>query len=644
VTGTSTLQLSLTDMARLAQVQRPVVSMWRKRPVDGRPFPRPVAEYEGTERFDAFEVVDYLAATGRGNATVAREDVAAHATLALPTQLPDEAVFEGLTALLALGVTSGDSLSDLTAGEIVDLATTHDHEDTLLLREVVRLAPELDTFAAHADDLADASYSPAAAFELLLDQRIRRARTPLSAVALRPEAATLVGRVAVELVSDAGWEAPLFVDVSESSGDLLLATSRTYAAVLAPSLATLALDTPLARLVRRRLLVHDVHRLDLSADLNDADGDLDLGDAVRDGVVHVLQLPDAAHPSSTDVDVLDAVSRLVDQLADDSRVVVLGPARALTDPPRTAENDRARDAILRSGRLRAAIRLPEGLLVHSPRHALALWVLGPAHQDLAISDRWTVVGLVPSKVLTASAIDDVVGDVVASLARPDQVEHHSYRFARRVVTSTLIPGRKPLVDRAARTGGTTHMISLGDAVRAGQCRIVSGHRVAAEHVGTGGRRVVGVPELLGERRLGERTVDRLEFADQYPAARYTEAGDIVFCTSPRVGMWLDHEGGSVVLSPARIIRLVTDPDKGPPPLVPQVIAADIDMARRREAPAKDWRRWQLRLVSREEREALLHRLAEINAERRQLRTRLEALDAETARVIDNSTGPREEGR
>ncbi len=168
---TSTLQLSLTDIARLAEVRRPVVSMWRNRPVAGHPFPQPVTNDGGTERFDAFEIVDYLAATGRGNSTVAREDVAAHATLALPTQLPDNVVFDGLTALLTLGVVSGEPLSDLTAGGIVDLATTHDHDDVLLLREIVTLAPELETFAAHADTLADASWSPAAAFELLLDQR-----------------------------------------------------------------------------------------------------------------------------------------------------------------------------------------------------------------------------------------------------------------------------------------------------------------------------------------------------------------------------------------------------------------------------------------------------------------------------------------
>ncbi len=461
---TSTLQLSLTDIARLAEVRRPVVSMWRNRPVAGHPFPQPVTNDGGTERFDAFEVVEYLTATGRGNAQVAREDVAAHASLALPTRLPDDIVFNGLTALLTLGVVSGEPLSDLTAGEIVDLATTHDHDDMLLLREVVTLAPELETFAAHADALADASWSPAAAFELLLDQRVRRGGADLSAVALRPEAADLVARVAVALVAEAGWQTPLFVDASGSGGDLLLATSRTYAAGLAPSVASPALDTPLARLTRRRLRVHDLHRVDVRGDLHEPESDLDLGDVPRNGSIHVLHLPDATDPSKSDVEVLDAIGRLVDQLSEDSRVVVLGPASALTDRPSSAEADRARDAVLRSDRLRAAIRLPDGLVVRSPRRALALWVLGPAHPDLPISERWTVVGLAPGPTLTDAVIDDIVGDVVASLARPNQAGRHAYHFARRVVTSYSHPRPKGLGRQGRSQGfGQLHRV-------AGQCR------------------------------------------------------------------------------------------------------------------------------------------------------------------------------
>ncbi len=55
--------MSLADVARLARVQRPAVSMWRSRPVAGVPFPAPQAD----GRFLADDVVSYLRTTGLGN-------------------------------------------------------------------------------------------------------------------------------------------------------------------------------------------------------------------------------------------------------------------------------------------------------------------------------------------------------------------------------------------------------------------------------------------------------------------------------------------------------------------------------------------------------------------------------------------------
>ena len=78
--STSTdLQLSLADVARLAGVQRPVVSMWRRRERPESPFPEPVATVKGQERFDAAQIAAYLAATGRGKNDEAHADAAAYA-------------------------------------------------------------------------------------------------------------------------------------------------------------------------------------------------------------------------------------------------------------------------------------------------------------------------------------------------------------------------------------------------------------------------------------------------------------------------------------------------------------------------------------------------------------------------------------
>ena len=62
--------LTLQDIADLARVRRPVVSMWRRRPMArGRflPFPEPIGSAGGVEQFSRDDIVDWLERTGRGN-------------------------------------------------------------------------------------------------------------------------------------------------------------------------------------------------------------------------------------------------------------------------------------------------------------------------------------------------------------------------------------------------------------------------------------------------------------------------------------------------------------------------------------------------------------------------------------------------
>ncbi|USQ75658.1 hypothetical protein [Ornithinimicrobium cryptoxanthini] len=638
----SMLHMSLADVARLAGVARPVASVWRSRPASGHPFPAPVARVAGHDRFDAFEVVDYLAVTGRGNATVERADVAAHAQLAQVGGLAEETMFAGLTALLVLGAERGEALADLTDGRLLEVAEEADPHDELLYREIAALGPHLSELAAHADALADASYSARAAFELLLAQQLARGGGGLAAVQLRPQVSTLVGRLAAELAADAGWEAPLFVGPVAGVGDLLLQAAKQYAGGLAPSVAVAPDDTSVGRLRRRRLRVHDLHQVAVAH--TDA-GDLRLPEAPFDGSVHVMQLAAVHHADgsgmgSSDTQVLDAVGDLVIQLAPDSRVVVVGPASALTDRPTSAETDRARDAVLRSGRLRAAIRLPSGLLVRAPRQHLALWVLGPAHPDVPVMDRWTVVGDLSTAALDASTSDDLITDVLASLVDPRQVEHHAYRFGHRVVTATLIPGHVPLVDTRSPVLSTGRgRRTLDDVIARRECRLISGNRVDSAHLQATGRAVIGPEELTGSLPTGSRAVDPLTFPTAYPSSRDTEPGDVIFCTSPRPSARVDREGGTVVLAPARTLRVMADPDEGMPDLVPEVIAADIN-----QAAGNDWRRWRIRLVPPERQAPLREELHRIESERRDILDQLTQLEQQADQAIAHATAPREEGR
>src|SRR5690606_21436055 len=111
------------------------------------------------------------------------------------------------------------------------------------------------------------------------------------------------------------------------------------------------------------------------------------------------------------------------------------------------------------------------------------------------------------------------------------------------------------------------------------------------------------------------------------------------CTSPRPAATVDRDGGTVVLAPARTLRITPDSDKGVPDLVPDVIVSDINGAR-----GRDWRRWQIRLVPPKRQDSLHVELERIDAERRDLHDRLAPLDHKATRAMDHATAPREEGR
>src|SRR4051794_27831717 len=95
--------LTLQDIADLARVRRPVVSMWRRRTtVNGRVvlFPQALFSVGGSERFDRDEIVAYLETTGRGNNTESRQDAPA-------TGVPDGVDREDIVTFLCLHALTG---------------------------------------------------------------------------------------------------------------------------------------------------------------------------------------------------------------------------------------------------------------------------------------------------------------------------------------------------------------------------------------------------------------------------------------------------------------------------------------------------------------------------------------------------------
>ena len=667
MTASSALHISLSDVASLARVQRAVVSMWRTRfRSKERPFPAPVTQTGSQELFDAHEVAAWLVETGHGNNPQAHDDLAAFAVLA-DGRRDDPQAFQALTSLLTLLAMGGEPFPHWDSEDLLDLADEHDPDDEFLYHELETVAADLPALARFASELADAAFNPAAAFELLMANRFRAGLRSHIDTALTDEAAQLVAGIAVELAAGLP-EPPVFADPSDGGSDLLLALTAALGDAADATLMTRSGRGENARLVRRRLLVHGVSGRTLTVDPN--------GEFGIDGTaVHLAHYPSPGRPGMTALEILTAVDQAVLQMDDRQRGVVLAPAAVLSDVLSKGEAREVRAGLIRDGRVRAIVRLPEGLLRSKPRQALALWVLGPAHPDVPIADRWTVVADLSGEKLDPGTVQDLISDVAASLGSQEQVRAHSFRFARPVLTRAVLPGSTALTAAAHAAppvsaprgaaaalradelleglsaeapqdhlyrysveptpdGGTRRRPRpLGSLVDEGLVKYVPGTRLAdGEASTTGSHPVYGIPELLKENPRGSRRIDLLVFTANHERGRLTEPGDVVFCTGPQAAAFVDAEGGAVVQYPARVLRVNKAKQLG---LLPDLVAADINA---QGAGSGRWRRWPVRQIPADPGPEVSGLLLELDAQRAQARARLKQLDELTTLVLDGVAG------
>ena len=318
-----------------------------------------------------------------------------------------------------------------------------------------------------------------------------------------------------------------------------------------------------------------------------------------------------------------------------------------------------RSTLIRSGKVRAVVRLPAGLWLAQPRRQLALWVLGPEQTDRPVDDRWTAVADLSREDLADDAVEDLVTDVVAAMGTAADVRSHAFRFARvtrtsrlaaasgditalgadvgrsgaRVIGAELAVTVQSLVDIADRPvrGGvgievehhersSVLSVTLEELLASGAARVVAGNRIDLAHLVMGdGVPVIGAEEVMAGQPRSGRSLDRLTFAAAYPAGRYTQPGDVVFCTTPAVGALVDDAGFSVAASPARVLRL----DRAVEPrLSPAAIAQAM-----RSAPADTgWRRRRVALPPQAQVSPLEGALQRLGASRVDAEARLRALD------------------
>ncbi|WP_433610894.1 hypothetical protein [Prescottella agglutinans] len=667
--SSSTLLLTKRDIAALAKVQRPVVTTWMRRyRGSDRPFPRPAAVDGRLEKFDADEVIEWVQARGLGNSDSFARDTAMHAAFEHPSGLDRIVLADGITALLCMKAVLGEQLGELDPEDLLDEAEEIDPDNEFLYSEIEALGDDLGVIASHVDRMADAAFTPAHAFEAIMARRFRAQWSALADTTLTDGALALCARVSAAL---AEGEHPLFVDPAPESTDLAIALREALPEYTDLVVMTGASGSAGARLARRRLTVHRADRVPAP------DSGFGAGFSLDRPAIFLTQYPSPSTIDHTDMEILSEIDNIAMQMGPGQRAVILGPAGVLVDRLRDRECEAIRSGMLRSGHLRAAIRLPEGLLPARPGLSMALWVLGGVDHTVPATERRTVLADLGARELADDVIDGVLADVTAAMGSSRVMGAHAFRFGHARRTSELLaetgtltalprvhrarPDASEIAARvlelvgdaggaadgveagltlrvAYRSPADRYMRTAGEAADAKELRVVPGNRLDAGDIEPRGTvPVIGVDELSGHCAVGARGIDRLTFTASYASGRYTEPGDIIFCTGSSFGVLVDHEGASVVQWPARVLR-IADPQKSG--LIPELVARQI---RSRGIAAKPpgairggaaWRQWEIPRVSPDHVAAVTAALDDLRTRRTAARRLLDTLEDLTNTLVD----------
>lgn len=599
VLGGTPLLISMTDVAELAGVHRPVVSNWRRRHPD---FPDPAGDGATRPLFDAREVCDWLVATGRAERARVEPDLCLYAVEAFAATLPPRELIAAATALLCMRHLDDDPLTGATAVELRARARAVDPHDQLLFAEIA--AVPMGVLPGLVDDLVEAAWGCRGAFERILSVRGRLAARTLTASAVDAELVRLIAGLS-GVVEHAPHAASLVIaDPAAGAGDLLAGLVRDLPESCTPIVVAADEDPYLVRLLRRRLAV---------AGLPEEDRDVRAGVSTEtlgpDPDVIVTQLPYRPAESRSASDVLHRIDDIAVGLAPGRTAVVLGPADVLAgDLSRFSGPERARAALLAGGMVEAVIRLPGGLVPFRPGYETALWVVTSAHGS-PLRGR-VLLGDVSGRPLTPEVVDALVTDVVTWRRSGHRPEAHTRRFCVQADVAALVDAPGPLVaprlpsmrERTTQVPASVarvaelesalsepavaprpavrtavvqappvapRSVGLRALVRAGRVLVVPGSLIdPGDVIVDGSYRLVGPAELAGGP--GHRSIDRVLLADRYPRAQLTEPGDVLLTLSPAPVAVVDHVGLAVVEYPARVLRI---PASERQLLTPRVLAA-----------------------------------------------------------------------
>ncbi|TDU26041.1 hypothetical protein [Arthrobacter sp. JUb115] len=648
--------ISLPDIARLANVQRPVVSVWRTRS-RGTDFPFPDSKLKSgaQELFVSEEIVQWLQVTGRGNNPEFKEDSASYATLGREN-------FPLVTSLLSLQQFLGRPLSQFSPIELLDAADELDPDDECLYSEIEAGHDKLASIVGYVDKLIDASYGALPAFESLFNDRFRANEIAISRTALSGPARRLVAQCALEL---AGPDS-VFHEATPGGSDLIYALMQ-----LVEESASLQIQLPSATGERDTSRL-TVRRLKMLLATNESFIASTPSHGIKP-IIHLAQFPSPEMQDDDPLAVLQAIDDLVLELGPSHSAIVIAPANALVNATDHKEVANVRASILRMGRVRAAALLPQGHFLFKPRIPLGLWVIGPDTSDAPLAERRIMLADLSGLPLDDNVTDDFVADLAASLMELHGLRAHSFRFARWGRTSRIIASSQGLIPRnrvkrlhthadaaslaehqvefeklltalnessvarpqlnwelqlresEAQPVETSGLRTLGELVSQGQLRVLPGTRFNKDSLRATVQHGIGVwnsEDIQSEQPTA--SISYFNLAQAYGRAVITEPGDIVFSSSGGPAATVDVEGSKAVNFPVRILRINSTAGSG---LHPQVLAQDIT-----NAESANWRQWAVRKIPPNSYEAMRRALQLIDEERQHATSRIELLNSLSSQI------------
>ncbi|MEE4490065.1 N-6 DNA methylase [Streptomyces sp. BE230] len=569
--------VTLGEIKELAEVGRPTVSNWRRRHAS---FPEAVGGSDSKPLFDAEEIAGWLderpvpdgerhpdgtlltyGERFREGLRLRRLVTLGHGTLR-PEQL--------IVRALAIAAMEGEGGGSLEESLPVTLLPDFDAAGDELLHTVRDLVEELGSAGAAAEAVL---------------QLAGRLESDLAMDATPRLVTELIDVLAQPVLSVAGPVTML--NLCAGTGDVLLKLAAEFGET---GVAAVEPDALRRTVLRYRLLAHwaageilvcsnpmELHERGFpQADLVVADPPYASGERERDEDGPLRWAVEA-----------------VERLRAGGKGLVVVPSWTLSRPRggTGTANTRMREGLLKSGAVEAIVQLPRR--IHTFR-------TGAEHALLVLRSTWRASADSRVLLIDADRLARRVGDAwqrnvevllgstgtpvpeeaqsvpVASagpgssylldgrsllpahrLASPEKgLDHFAATVEARQSAYVALPHLKQWIG-GLRVGKREHRaehFKVDGQLRAGQLKLLPGHRIKESDIGDAGVPVIGREEMLGALPIGERRI-MLEDLAAYPQSLMTEQGDVFLLTEHGVRTQVDDAGGCVLLAPVQGLRI-----------------------------------------------------------------------------------------